>query len=232
MHIMFRLFALSALWMTASTLALAESITESAAKSLYPEVRSLLAQCSTNHSAWSTNKAQIVSIYNRFGFDVTIDDDHEFQSLGFGLMLALFPEWHTRADTASEAGGLTNRLKSMADVAAMGGSPTNQQEWLAQYVKLNDFSPISFTKQAWAQDKVRDRTRYRMFKDFKRTHQVIGMSVEQLTSELGKPSPSTEGNTWLSYAVGPEIGSIVIDNQTLDFEIKDGKVARYRFFQH
>jgi hypothetical protein len=232
MRYLFQLFAVSALWLQAGTLVGAETITDQAAKLLFPEVRSIQAQCRTNKFAWSTNRARILNAYSRFGFNVTIDDDREFGSLVFGLEVALSPEWHTGADAASEIGGLTNRLKSLVDVAALAGWPTNRQEWLAHYVKLNDFSPISFTMEAWSQDKARDRTKYRMFKDFKRTHQVIGMPVEQLTSELGKPSPGTEGPTWLSYAVGPQIGIFVIDDQSLDFEIRDGQVVSYRFVPH
>lgn len=211
--ILVRLYALIALWLNATSSARAESITQQAAESLFSEVRSILAQCSTNKSAWSTNKARILRIYNQFGFDVTIDDEHEFQALGFGLEMALQPKWR-------------------ADVTLESGWPTNRQEWLAEYVKRNDFSPLPFTRQAWSQDEARDRTRYRMFKEFKRTNQVIGMRVEQLIAELGKPSPGMETATWLSYGVGPEIGVFVIDYQSLDFEVSDGKVVSYRFVPH
>lgn len=206
-----RIIALTVLWIGTSTFALGENVTEEAAKSLFPEVLAIVGQFSTNQSSWSTNKDRIIDIYKQFGFSVTVDDEREFGAVASHLMFALVPNFP-------------------ADVYARNGGPTNRQTFLAYVVKRDDFSPLPFKQEMWHQDKIRDRTRYRMFKDFKRTHVVVGMPVDQLVSELGEPN--YKGTGWLSYGVGPEIGVFVIDDMTLDFQIKDGMVTGYRFVSH
>lgn len=81
----------------------------------------------------------------------------------------------------------------------------------------------TFNQDAWAakQDK-----RYELVDDLQESHQLIGLTEEQVTTLLGKPDMRFE-NSW-EYYLGMTPKLFHIDGDALSLEFSNGRVVRYK----
>ncbi|MFG0316907.1 MAG: hypothetical protein ACF8XB_06520 [Planctomycetota bacterium JB042] len=91
--------------------------------------------------------------------------------------------------------------------------------------------PIPFDAEAWrraADDPYRPRTRrQRMARDLLRTGRLVGLSRAEVIDLLGPPDPVSEYLGRPSWTLGPELGLISIDSESLAVDLDDdGRVVR------
>lgn len=164
--------------------------------------------------AWLAGKPVLERLFANLGQKVEIEDAGEFSGL------YMFMSWYSMPDEH-----LPKILATM--------KVSTRKELIEKLLGGNPLSSIPWDKSIWSAEKNKsggENIRYRLFKDFKKKFQVLGMSRAELLQHLGPPD--SDGDSGPSYDMGLEPGFIRIDNASLDFVIFEGKVIGYSFVQH
>lgn len=124
----------------------------------------------------------------------------------------------------------------IAALAAIGGAIVLTYVGLLGFLFLkpayDDYaSRVPFERSAWVaaeNQEVRPR-RTQMIDDFLATHDLPGMTREQVTALLGEPPETEYFNGWdMVYWLGPERGLFSIDSEWLVLRFgEDARVAEY-----
>ena len=189
-----------------ASLILAVSAAEPDAAAIRTELHAAIKDRKTDDAAFSR---RLEAWYAAFGRAIRIDHPREHTLYIFGLAFATAPD--------SELPKLFEQMPGVTDRAGI----------IAHCLASDDLTTIPFEGRLWLQKPVIGHLRYRLFKSFLVQHPPLSRSKPEIEAILGPPDSSYQDT--FRYDLGADLSAFGIDNFFVDFTLKDGKVAEYRF---